>query len=190
MYEIEELDPRIRIMTMEKNDHEIQLMAHLVSCNSYCPDCGACCDRRHGFTWRRIRDLFRIQQCIRLTLRVPKWFCDNPNCERIIFTERLAWAVPYSRRTNRTNHVLTTLMLAMNAKEAARVCPTIGIRISHDTLLKILRRIPVPLEQPDIIGIDDFAFKKGHRYGTIICNARTHRPIELIRSRNPEELIV
>jgi len=39
MYEIEELDPRIRIMTMEKNDHEIQLMAHLVSCTSYCPDC-------------------------------------------------------------------------------------------------------------------------------------------------------
>jgi len=115
-----------------------------------------------------------------------KWFWDNPNCERIIFTERLAWAVPYSRRTN---HVLTTLMLAMNAKEATRVCPTIGIRISHDTLLKILRRIPVPLEQPDIIGIDDFAFKKGHRYGTIICNAQTHRPIELIRSRNHEELI-
>ena len=51
-------------------------------------------------------------------------------------------------------------MLAMNAKEAARVCPTICIRISHDTLLKTLRRAPVPSEQPDIIGIDDFAFKK------------------------------
>ncbi|WP_369834798.1 transposase family protein [Exiguobacterium sp. N4-1P] len=100
-------------------------MAHLVSCTSHCPDCRTRCDRRHGFTWRRIRDLFRIQQCIRLMLRVPKWFCDNPNCERIIFTERLEWAVPYSRRTNRTDHVLTTLMLAMNAKEAARVCPTI-----------------------------------------------------------------
>lgn len=109
MYEIEELDPRICIMMMEKNDHETHLMAHLVSPTSHCPDCGARCDRRHGFTWRRIGDLFRIQHCIRLTLRVPKWFCDNPNCERIIFTERLAWAVPYSRRTNRTNHVLTTL---------------------------------------------------------------------------------
>lgn len=189
MYEIEELDPRIRIMTMEKTDHETHLMAHLVSSTSHCPDCGARCDRRHGFTWRRIGDLFRIQHCIRLTLRVPKWFCDNPNCERIIFTERLEWAIPYSRRTNRTNHVLTTLMLAMNAKEAARVCPTIGIKISHDTLLKILRRVPVPSEQPGIIGIDDFAFKKGRRYGTIICNAQTHRPIELFRSRNPDELI-
>lgn len=53
-------------------------------------------------------------------------------------------------------------MLAMNAKEAARVCSTIGIRISHDTRLKILRRVPVPLEQPRIMEIDDFAFKKGH----------------------------
>jgi hypothetical protein len=77
----------------------------------------------------------------------------------------------------------------MNAKEAARVCPTIGIRISHDTLLKILRRVPVPSEQPDIIGLDDFAFKKGRRYGKIICSAQTHRPIELFRSRNPDELI-
>lgn len=189
MYEIEELNPRIRIMTMEKNNHETHLMAHLVSSISHCPDCGARCDRRHGFNWRKIGDLFRIQHCIRLTLRVPKWFCDNPNCERIIFTERLKWTIPYSRRTNRTDHVLTTLMLAMNAKEAARVCPTIGIRISHDTLLKILRRVPVPSEQPDIIRIDDFAFKKGNRYGTIICNAQTHRPIELFRSRNPDELI-
>lgn len=87
MYEIEELDPRLHIMTMEKNDHETHLMAHLISCTSHCPDCGAPCDRRHDFTWRRIRDLFRIQHCIQLMLRIPKWFCDNPNCKRIIFTE-------------------------------------------------------------------------------------------------------
>lgn len=128
MFEIEELDPRIR---MRKTDHETHLTAQLISSTSHCPDCGARCCRRHGFTWRRIGNLFRIQHYIRLTLRVPKWFCDNPNFERIIFTERIEWAMLYSRRTNRTTHVLTILMLGMNAKEEVRVCPTVGIRNSQ-----------------------------------------------------------
>lgn len=84
--------------------------------------------------------------------------------------------------------MLSTLVLAMSAKEAERVTTVLGFRISHDTLLRVLRRVPIPKHCAEIIGIDDFAFKKGHRYGTIICDAITHRPIDLLRTRDADML--
>ncbi|WP_160151233.1 transposase [Exiguobacterium aurantiacum] len=76
----------------------------------------------------------------------------------------------------------------MSAKEAERVTTVLGFRISHDTLLRVLRRVPIPSHCAEIIGIDDFAFKKGHRYGTIICDATIHRPIDLLRTREADML--
>ncbi|WP_161568870.1 transposase [Exiguobacterium sp. SH5S13] len=76
----------------------------------------------------------------------------------------------------------------MSAKEAERVTTVLGFRISHDTLLRVLRRVPIPNHCAEIIGIDDFAFKKGHRYGTIICDAITHRPVDLLRTREADML--
>ena len=83
-----------------------------------------------------------------------------------------------------------TLIFVMNAKEAGHVfCLTIGRRGKQlRYVLKILRRALVTLEHPDIISVDNLAFRKGHGYGIIICNIQTHRLIELFHSCNLNEL--
>lgn len=90
------------------------------------------------------KDFSGIHQVLRLHIQVPKWFCDDSRCPCYIFTERLSWALSHSRRTLRTERMLFTLMLTMSAKEAERVTTVLGFRISHDTLLRLLRQVPIP----------------------------------------------
>lgn len=83
---------------------------------------------------------------------------------------------------------MSTLMLVMSAKEAEHLTDFLGFRISHDTLLRVLQQVLIPRPCAEVIGIDDFAFKKGHRYGTIICDATIHRPINLLRTYEADAL--
>jgi transposase len=119
---------------------------------------------------------------------VRKFVCGTPECPRKIFTERLPDLVQsYARMTNRLSEVLQTLGFATCGELGERLTPTLGMHISGPTLLQRMRRRPCPAPSSvRILGIDDWSWKKGATYGTILVDLELRKPIELLPDRTAE----
>lgn len=125
-----------------------------------------------------------------LFIKSRKFFCTHLSCEQKIFTERPPdWYESYARQTSRLHNFLRHLAFSLSAEAASRLSISFGIPTSADTFLRIVRKevIPIPTDF-SIIGIDDWALKKGHRYGSIICDLTTRKPVALLESRRVEDV--
>jgi transposase len=153
-----------------------------------CPICGTGSEAIHSHYQRTIADLPWGHQTVRLHLCVRKFFCRQPTCTRRIFTERLpAIVAPYARRTKRLTEVVRLLAFALGGEPGARVVERLGMAVSPATLLRLIRRTAVvPAPTPRLLGVDDWAFRKGHRYGTILVNLEQHQIVDVLPARSAE----
>jgi transposase len=169
---------------------ETQLVVH-VACRlptACCPLCHLPSDRIHGHYGRTVADLPCAGQRVILALSVRKFVCRTPTCPRQIFTERLPDLVQsYARITNRLRDALIALGLATSAEVSARLAPKLGLQVSAPTLLRSLRTVscasPASVR---ILGIDDWSWKKGQIYGTLLVDLEQRKPIELLADRREE----
>lgn len=154
-----------------------------------CPSCGKTSSRVHSRYTRFVQDLAIQQTSIHLQLQVKKFFCDSSTCSKRIFTERFSWLQSYQRKTNRLQDLLQQIVLSANCMTVSKVTKLLGFRTSHDTLLRVLYKLELPAQQTLVhIGIEDFAFKKRNRYGTLIINHDTRRPVMILESRTKENV--
>jgi transposase len=90
-----------------------------------------------------------------------------------------------ARRTGRMEHIIHHLGLALGGRPAASFAQRLMLPVSNDTLLRVVRRrAQVPHEPVSIVGIDDFAWRRNHLYGTIVVDLERRRPVTLLPDRD------
>jgi transposase len=147
-----------------------------------CPLCGRRTTRVHSRYVRKLSDLPWAGRTVRLTLHVRKFFCSASSCPRRIFTERLpSIAEPYAQKTIRLTELLRLVGFATGGELGARLSHRLSLPASPRTLLRLVRSTPlVPPSTPRVLGIDDWSFRRGRRFGTILVDLEEHRPVDLL----------
>jgi transposase len=174
------------------DDATAALTLHVTSTQACvpCPLCHVRTARVHSRYTRTLADLPWGAYGVRVQLRVRKFFCDHPACPRQIFTERLPTvAAPWARRTLRLAQRLLAYGLALGGEAGARLVAQLGLRTSPDTLLRLVQAAPAPTAPaPEVIGVDEWAWRRGQRYGTILVNLEDRRVLDLLPDRSAESV--
>jgi transposase len=155
-----------------------------------CPQCQHDSTRVHSRYRRTLSDVPCTGLTLCLALHIRRFFCPQPDCCRRSFTERLPTVVaPYARRTRRLSDALRLLGFALGGEAGARTATQLGMRTSPDMLLRIVRRSTgARTVTPRVLGVDDWSYKRGQRYGTILCDLERHRVVDLLPDRSAESL--
>jgi len=158
---------------------------------SPCPCCATPSSAIHSYYRRKPQDLPCAGRPIRLLLTVKKFFCRVADCPRKVFVERLPDLIAVSSRlTMRLRSAVQEISLASCGKGGERLAGKLGIPISDATLLWSLYLIPLPeIEPVEVLGIDDWSYRRGKRYGSILVDLQSHKIIDLLPERTAESVV-
>jgi transposase len=177
--------PTVEVEGVEEAE-EITLILRTTAPTAPCPSCGTASSRIQSRYTRTLRDLPSVGRPLRLIMQVRRFFCRNHTCAQKIFVERLSELChPHAQRTKRLQQALCSLGLKIGGQAGADVGSELGISGSRDTILRLVRQSELPTRQePQVIGVDDWAWKRGLRYGTLICDLERGLPIDLLPDRS------
>ena len=142
----------------------------------------------HSRYWRVLAEPAIGGRQTLLKVRIRRFFCDDTACDRRTFAEQVPGVTtPYARRTPLLRGVLEKIALALGGRPGARMTHLLAVEVSRTTLLRLVRALPVPeAGMLPVVGVDDFAFRKGNTYGSIIVDMHTGRPVDLLRDRHAD----
>jgi transposase len=172
----------LQLTNITIDEQTIILELQIVIDQAPCPTCGMLSDRVHSHYTRHPRDLAWAALSVRWHLQVRRFRCLNPVCPQQLFTERLPEVLPPSaRRTARLTEALRQIAFTAGANAGSRLSTKLGGSSSASTLLRILRSTPLPApEAPKVVGLDEWAWRKGRTYGTIMVDLEAHRVLDLL----------
>jgi transposase len=172
----------MRISQIQITENGLVIAIDATHPTSCCPLCSERSSSIHSHYRRVVRDAPCAGRRVQLVLTVRKFYCRNPFCERKVFTGRLPAKVsPWARMTMRHCEQVTCIGLATCGKGGTRLATRLGMHTSRQTLLRRIMDLPdPPLGSILYLGIDDFSFRRGGRFGTILVNLESHRVVDLL----------
>ena len=158
-----------------------------------CPDCGVPSERVHSLYGRTLGDLPWQGQVVTLRVQARRFRCLAPSCPRQTFAECLTGVAPRSaRRTERLGDLQRHLGLALGGEAGARLAERLAVPTSADTLLRMTVRAPkdvaAPTVAPRVLAVDDWAWRRGRRYGTVLVDLERNEVVDLLPDRRAESL--
>lgn len=182
-------NPRILILDrIERDADRFRLRVH-VEQEPSCPVCGEMSRSRHSIYSRRLQDFPWQGVAVELWATIGRFRCRNSSCPRKIFCERLPRiARIYARQTERTSEIVRLIGYVAGGLPGQRLLARLSISTSDDTVLRRVREQPTEAAATPIhnLGVDDWAWRKGQDYGTILVNLDLHRVVDLLPDRAAE----
>ena len=170
----------------------LTVFLHTAGKGASCPYCGHFSHRLHSYYSRHIEDLEVYGHTLELVIKVGKYYCDNVSCPQKIFCEPLSFlARRYGRRSYLVEERIRSISLELTSRKASSLLQLFHITASSSSCLRILQQCGQhnPMHNKSIyVGIDDFAYKKGKDYMSVVVDQMTHMPIALLEDRNGEAL--
>ena len=179
----------LNVVGVQRGDHAwtVTVDSRQPTC---CPGCGIQSKSRHSVYSRRLRDLSAQGAPVIINARVARWRCRNERCDRRIFAERLpALAAPFARQTARLAEIVRLVGHSMGGRPSERLMRRLGMPVSDTTILRNLNghaRFRSSNEAVRVAGVDDWAWRKGANYGTIIVDLERRRVVDLLADRSAE----
>jgi transposase len=175
-----------RLLSIQRETDGLVLTCERVTRTARCPVCGTAAHRIHSRYERTVRDLSVQKVQVILHLHVRKFYCDHRKCQRRIFTERLPQvASPHGRFTFGLREFLGQLGREHGGASGANSAALSGIRVTPRAILRFMQTLALaPISAPRIIGLDEWAWKRGQGYGAVVVDLEQSKPIALLADRS------